>query len=677
MNARLLQAEQQAVEEKFPKVKLPKTMGGASAETSPYVVGSSFKTDLPGNADILKASSLLVNIAANTNRTETQTAPGSADSTSSEPPQGVTAEDKTCAEVSPPMQTAPGSADSTSSESPQGVTAEDKTCAEVSQPTPSAPRNADSTAAESPQEDTADETNEQKETDSEPTQDFNMTVHKWWFNVETKVDPIAAKARAEEVMKHVGENSGISLKDNCLMKNGKRESTQLANFAVLSIGILADHSDIKQCETMVVTVYNMATGNAKTVEVHSAELTKGNWISQKLGLKYTCSDYKILRSYLDRLIPSADETVLITESGWHGDIYVRASDFLGDGDLLVKTPGFEPVTTATSADEEEKEKGKAVLGTVLACARKTVVMKMMFFTLIISMLTSLFIRGSFQRIPQYVLALIGVTGTGKTAIVKALLSFLKDYTYFDLSVGYTGASLRKELARYRDTILFVDDLVDNNDADAIENVNMITRMFGNAGSSHKTFNSEATAYCRAIVTGEVEPILKKSSLNRMVFVHVTRDDIDFDKISELNKHETKEQYAKAVGDLLLEITQRGPDKVAKEIYDSFLDFDSRLNETHEGLCQRRVEAYSWILAAERFYREYLGDAEYVNPDELFDYAVENLRNDYAQFMHEMPEYIFCQTIVENTGKFQKKDEYKRLDGENWGYYSSEFLLHRR
>ena len=612
MNARIRQAEQQAVEEKLLNVTLTKTMGGAIADPLSYGVGSS-PTDLPQIADSIAA------------------------------------------------------------ESSQAYTTKDTNCAEKLPPTPAAPGNADSTAAESPQENTADETNEQKATAPESTTDFQLTNSDWFFKEEISVDMQEVERRECGVSGLVPKKAEIKASEDGLTITVKGESKPISNFTVLSMGLLSEHSVTKNGEIVVITVCNKVTHTAKTVEVSSAELKNGDWITQKLGLKYTVSDYKSVRVYLNYLLPHAKNFEVITDPGWHDGVYARPKDFVGKGEYQVKATGFEPETYDISETEEAKDKAKTALDTLLACTKKKVIMRMMLFTLIISMLTSVFLRSPFQRIPQYIFALIGVTGTGKTTLVQALLCFLKDYSYFNLSVGYTSASLRKALVKYRDTILFVDDLVDNNDSESMENLDKLTRLFGNAGSSYKTFYGESAAWSRAIFTGEVDPLLRKSSMNRMVLAHISREDIDFDKVTEMNKAETKELYAQAIGDLLLEVSERGPDKVVSELYNSFLDFDNRLNATHKGLCQHRVEAYAWMLAAEKFYREYRGDEKYDDPDALFNYAVQNLKNDYIQSLYEMPEYVFCKTIVESSTKFQQTVAEKPLDSEKWGYNSAEFL----
>ena len=104
------------------------------------------------------------------------------------------------------------------------------------------------------------------------------------------------------------------------------------------------------------------------------------------------------------------------------------------------------MSTEISDDEKERTAAMIVFDTLLSCTKDNIAMMMLFFTLIISMLTSVFKRSGIARIPQYVLGVIGVIGSGKTTLVKALLSFIKDYSYFDLSVGYTEAAFRKILS---------------------------------------------------------------------------------------------------------------------------------------------------------------------------------------------------------------------------------------
>lgn len=103
---------------------------------------------------------------------------------------------------------------------------------------------------------------------------------------------------------------------------------------------------------------------------------------------------------------------------------------------------------AISVDEKERAAAINAFDTLLSCNKDKVTMMMLFFTLIISMLTSVFKRSGIARIPHYAL---GVTGSGKTTLVKALLSFIKDYSYLGLSVGYTEAAFSKNLFIYRET----------------------------------------------------------------------------------------------------------------------------------------------------------------------------------------------------------------------------------
>ena len=487
-----------------------------------------------------------------------------------------------------------------------------------------------------------------------------------WSDIENKpFDHNEATERAFALLGYMPKSYEIQATETGLEVCIKGNLKPLTNWFVLSIKIHATTDTAKE-QAAVITVLNCDIFEIKTVEVTSKELSNSDWIHEKLGLKYTCSFYKFVRAYIDSLLPFAEEVETVTKPGWNGNTYARCSDCIGSDKITVATNGFEPVSAEISVDEKERAEAMRVFDTLLSCTKDNIAMMMLFFTLIISMLTSVFKRSGIARIPQYALG-----GSGKTTLVKALLSFIKDYSYFDLSVGYTEAALRKNLVIYRDTILLVDDLVDNNSSEATDNLKLIARLFGNSGSSHKTFNSDATADCRAIFTGEVEPLLVTSSLNRMLFVHVSREDINFDRVTDMQKSETAALYARAISDLLMHVSEQGPDKVVRKLYASFLSFCDTLNQTHNGLCQRRVEAYSWILATEMYYREYRGEAEN-NSDSLFNYAVKSLKNDYIQTQYDMPEYVFCKTVIDNSSKFQNIDAQKPLESEKWGYSSQEY-----
>lgn len=94
------------------------------------------------------------------------------------------------------------------------------------------PRIADSTATEHPQEDTANETNEQKETDSESTTDFQLTNSKWFFKEEISVDIQEVNRRECEVSGLVPKKAEIKASEDGLTITVKGESKPISNFTV-------------------------------------------------------------------------------------------------------------------------------------------------------------------------------------------------------------------------------------------------------------------------------------------------------------------------------------------------------------------------------------------------------------------------------------------------------------
>lgn len=519
---------------------------------------------------------------------------------------------------------------------------------------------------------TADDTEEDEGGQSNITS-CSVSMAKWDIKDENGivVDSDESQERIKALIKLLPDVLGITSDDNGLYVTTKKGKKIIANCAVLNVVVLTDRSAKVDGQTARITIVNMKNHFAKTVEVTSEELKRADWINQKVSLMTNVENYKVFRSYINALLPLAGNNEVITKPGWNGNIFARYDDYLGEGEAIVRTYGkMKPVTNAVSATDEERRTAMSAVKTLLGCVVQSVAMQMMFFTLLLSFMASIFKRLQFARVPQYVLALIAVTQTGKTALLKALMSFCEKMDYFDISVGCSEAGIRKELEQYRDTTMVVDDLVDNNNKEALNNLNMITRLFGNAGSSHKNYNAEVSACGQVITAGEVEPILKKSSLNRMLFVHISKENLNFENITKMGEPETRALYAKAIADFITEIAKRGPDIVASELNNSFHDFEYRLNRTHKGLCQRRVEAYSWILAMEKFYREYSGDAE--NEDTaLYDYAVNSLKEDYIKALYDMPEYEFCKTIVENTMNFQNISIEEPLGSDKWGYYTDD------
>lgn len=473
--------------------------------------------------------------------------------------------------------------------------------------------------------------------------------------------------KAQKLMERVPTKSGFKLMDYGIGFEGKDGIDKITNWVPIDAVILNSASNSADGQRAKITAYIPTSGITKTVEITPAEQKNGSWLYKKLGLKFFCKDIPLLRSYIGYLLADSEEKDIITQQGWNEDVYARRTDCIGSNDYIVNAEqAFSFFSTKLSANDDERKETLTVIDTLLGCTARTGTMKMLFYTLLNSMLTSVYQRTDLPRIPQYVLMITGISGVGKTTLIKLLLSFIKNYPYFDLSTGYTESSLMKDLQIYRDNILFVDDLVNNNDKTAVDNVNKIARLFGNSGSSRKTSRSVASACCQAIITAEVEPEIPRSSLNRMIILNISKSEIDFDKVTEMKKPENRQRYAKAIGDILKYISDIGPENVVKELSESFEFFDNKINQTNDGLCQRRVEAFSWILAMERFFNKYKGQEETDN-SAIYDYAVNSLKDDYIQSLYDMPEYKLCKTVIDNTTMYQDKSAEKPLSNGKWGY----------
>lgn len=463
------------------------------------------------------------------------------------------------------------------------------------------------------------------------------------------------------------------------MQGGENKpSEKISNFVVSNITIRCNIDNPDEVAQADLDLVNCATGETPKVTLTSEEITSKRWLA-KLGFKFQCGNYTAFNKYLEMLLMTAETRQYYTRVGWHRNGYVLPDKgFIGKCDGVVETcsPMEFECNEPSRNDDDERKRAMAALDLCIHCTRNKYISLIIFLTMLLSMMTTLFRRGNSNRVPQYTLLLQGASGAGKTTLVKTLFGYFKKYSYFDLSVGFTIPLMLKELDYYTDTPFLADDLVSQCEPQAIKNVEMITRLCGNQGSAHKTTRGTASANCLAILTAEVIPSVNVSTLNRMIILTLSRDDIDFDKVSEAQKSENKVLLSRAICDIIKYIYDNDPDSVIKDITLSFQANAEDFSAKVKGLPQRWVEAYSWLYAINSFfnkYRETCGLAA-VPETEFRAYIESRLKEAAHQLMVDHPDYRFCSAISDNHRKFQNKSDNKPLNTNSWGYCTEKYFF---
>lgn len=456
--------------------------------------------------------------------------------------------------------------------------------------------------------------------------------------------------------------------------NGKHWEL-IANFAVFPIIARRMLGDVptSEVELLILTKDTKVIASISYCEFHSVK-----WMDRVLGLRFSVykGHDKNFVKYLQNLTPYVNEVLVQTAPGWcTNKCYVHSGGVIGDtGEGFVVGENLSKAVSFPSNAKLDKSAFTKVLGTLIKCT-KSCAAKILFCFAVLSFMTSVFRAKNMLHSPQFSVFLVGKSGSRKTSLANAVLSFSPNIQKYDFSVGITDRSLVEEVKISRDCVFLADDLVDNTDPRAVGTLDMIVRMAGNAGSERKVKGRSDGMCTLPIMTGEVLPNVARSSLNRMLVIDLT-DDVDLTTLSEMQTDESKALYAEAVYGLLSWISQMGADAFVNKLYDNFTIFVKKLTYGKSGLCHRRVEAYAWLLAAEECLKEYepsAFDDDVTEP--LLQYASTALDNDKVAQLYDSDEYVFCSYVYDNRSALFRRENVatKNAASATFGYIDDRYI----
>lgn len=434
-----------------------------------------------------------------------------------------------------------------------------------------------------------------------------------------------------------------------------------------------------------ITVVNADTSESETVKIDATKLSSYRWITEKLGPKYQCHDYKAFKTVIDILIGKATTKALCTCSGWGGNRYYTAGNtIIGDHPQNAipheSLNGISFLCDEVSHDEKMKESGIDQIKNLFNCTT-SLQMKILFLTTLLAIMTSLFRRNSLSMVPNFTVVLVGTSGTGKTTVMKSLFSFYTKLSRLDMSMGFTKAAFYRLAEVIKDHPLWLDDLVSGDDSIICETVNSVLRAAGNSGSSRVTASSNSSVESLAFMTMEVVPdTLPRSSIDRMLVVEIEKGDVNFEITKQFSDENVRMTYSRAINDIIGYIAANDPDKVATSVYNSFVVNRNKLhdNQDIQGCSDRHLEDYAWILAANNFFVGYLKDNIPIGEDnsheELLNYAVRELRDEAIEMKFTMPEYMFACKITECVGKFQERKLEEELKPGSFGFRNEDYFF---
>lgn len=140
---------------------------------------------------------------------------------------------------------------------------------------------------------------------------------------------------------------------------------------------------------------------------------------------------------------------------------------------------------------------------------------------------------------DFAMFLQGQTGTRKSSLAAIMLSFFGNFgrNNFITTFEDTINNLEKKAYILKDTLLVLDDYESEKTSDKLKKMIRVTAMYGdrsgkgrmsaNGTSLKRSYNARGCL----IITGELIPDLPESRLARLIFVNITKDTVNLEKLT--------------------------------------------------------------------------------------------------------------------------------------------------
>ncbi len=350
-------------------------------------------------------------------------------------------------------------------------------------------------------------------------------------------------------------------------------------------------------------------------------------------------------------------TYIISRTGWQEDgSYAFANGVVGGekqydfiapkGNIAKHKLKIDPNSVITP---EQEQSAAQLLFSNLNCIEEKD--KPVFFFLylyqILSLLSTPLRERYDSRAPRFIAVITGDPSVGKTGICKWLIGYREYSPTIDLSTGSTESGFFQEISEASDCIFLTDDFkVNPSHRKQVEDlIETLTRVGGN-NSEKKNARGSFQMRGSILLTAESLPPLSDSSLNRMLEWHIGLQDNNWKYLDAISND--PKAYATHYLSVLKWIIAKGKDELCANMFSAFENIKSGIPHEYP-YCERRIDAYSWLLAA---YREvlckYLTEIGVSLPDDmyqkLFAYASNTLKEYQRDVLEKDVIYKLCKMI---------------------------------
>lgn len=398
-------------------------------------------------------------------------------------------------------------------------------------------------------------------------------------------------------------------------------------------------------------------------------------------------DKNAFRDILDSMIETAlqTSTYIISRTGWQEEgSYAFANGVVGGekqydlvapkGNIAKHKLKIDPNSVITP--EQERSAAQLLFSNLNRIEDDKPVFFFLYLYQLLSLLSTPLRERYDSRAPRFIAVITGDPSVGKTGICKWLIGYREYSPTIDLSTGSTESGFFDEAKESSDCIFLTDDFkVNPSHRKQVEDlIETLTRVGGN-NSEKKNARGSFQMRGSILLTAEFLPPLSDSSLNRMLEWHIGFQDNNWKYLNAIS--DNPEAYATHYLSFLKWIIAKGKDELCANMFSAFENIKSEIQHEYP-YCERRIDAYAWLLAA---YREvlckYLAEIEVPLCDEmyqrLFAYASNTLKEYQRDVLEKDVIYKLCMMIYNDSLKLHIRDDSLPLKTNEIGFKDADFV----
>lgn len=480
-----------------------------------------------------------------------------------------------------------------------------------------------------------------------------------------------------------------TINDNGILN---KASKRICNFFFIVKSVeneIEESKGTKQYITLEIRHISIVDGSAKYDDPKEYRLSlqdSRNITKLSNNIDITCRifDKRSFQDIFETMIETANQTstYIITRTGWQENgSYAFANGVIGiesnyDRVLPKQNIVKHKLNTDVNAEvtEEQAHNAAKMIFTNMGHLENKEIFFFLYLYQLLAILSTPLRRLYESRAPRFIVVLTGDPSAGKTGICNWLMGYRAYSPTIDLSTGSTETGFFQEVSEASDCVYLADDFKMNpSHRKQVEDmVETLTRVGGN-NSEKKNARGSFQMRGSILMTAEFLPPLSDSSLNRMLEWHIGSQEDNWQYLDAISNNSST--YAIHYLSLIKWIIASGTDQICENMFLAFERFKSKIQHEYP-YCERRIDAYAWLLAAYEEvlckYLDYIGlifNESLYKP--LYKYASKTLKSYQHDVLEKDVLYKLCQFIIQENFKLHKHFDSLPLENDEVGFYDAD------